>query len=86
MLTISHQDAKPSSVPQPIGLSDDELRVELYRLVERVGSQARAAQQLGVSFQFVSEVLRGNRRVSEGMALQLGFEPIRYTAWRKVAA
>jgi len=83
---LSHQDAAASSASPRTAWSDDDLRVELYNFVERVGTQVAAAERLGVGPTFISEVLRGNRKVSEGIAQKLGFEAVRYVTWRRVAA
>jgi plasmid maintenance system antidote protein VapI len=62
-----------SSQSNPPAYADDDLLAELEGLISQ-GSQAQAARALGVSQQFVCDVVRRRRPITRGLALKLGYE------------
>ena len=57
-------------------LDDGDLLVMLIGLVDEAGSQKEAARQLGISPQFLGDVLKGRRKLSRKILDALGYEMI----------
>jgi len=58
------------------GMADTTSIKALAALVARVGSQRGAAEVLGVSASFVSDMLRNKRRFSERILRKLGLQRV----------
>lgn len=54
-------------------MDDTKVIAKLQTLVEVLGSQKVAAISLGISTQYLNDLLRGRRNVSEEIASKLGF-------------
>jgi Helix-turn-helix len=61
----------------------EQLIAKLKQLVEKAGSQAALAKELGVSPSYLSDVLNGLRQPGISLLAPLGLESI--TEYRKVA-
>ena len=48
----------------------------LRRLIRELGSQKAAAEKLGFTPQFINDVLRGRREMTEALASKLGYKRI----------
>ena len=53
--------------------NDEKVLIKFRAYVNMCGSQKEAAHRLGVSAQYISDLLRGRRRVSESIANKFGF-------------
>lgn len=53
--------------------SDDDMRFELQVFIRRHGNQLKAAKRLGISPQYISDILSHRRQVSAQLADKLGF-------------
>lgn len=50
-----------------------EVIIELHRKVAAVGSQKKAAKELGISTSYLCDLLAGRRELTVGLAKALGF-------------
>jgi plasmid maintenance system antidote protein VapI len=55
---------------------------DLLRLSDRLGSRKQAAITLGISPQYLSDILAERRGVSDNLAAKVGWQ--RNTTWRKL--
>jgi DNA-binding transcriptional regulator YdaS (Cro superfamily) len=53
--------------------NDEKVLVKLRAYVKMCGSQKEAAHRLGLSAQYISDLLKGRRMVSESIANKFGF-------------
>jgi hypothetical protein len=53
-----------------------DMRGELTRLVEQLGNQKKTAARLGISKQYLGDVLIGRRPVSSPLAARLGYQKV----------
>jgi DNA-binding transcriptional regulator YdaS (Cro superfamily) len=53
--------------------NDEKVLVKLRAYVKMCGSQKEAAHRLGLSAQYISDLMKGRRRVSESIANKFGF-------------
>lgn len=58
-----------------------DIVVKVIKTKAAMSSQSEVAKELGVSPQYLSDILREKRSVSEAVAAKLGFERV----WRKVS-
>lgn len=56
--------------------TEAEVREELRRRVQKVETQKEAATVLGVSAQYLNDVLRGRREIAATLAQALGYQRI----------
>jgi DNA-binding transcriptional regulator YdaS (Cro superfamily) len=67
----------------PNGLAPNDIRAVLIAAVKKQGTAKAVATQLGISAQYLSDIITGHREVSDPVARKLGyrrvvtFEPIR---------
>lgn len=54
----------------------DEARELLSQMVDEKGSQSAVAKWLGVSDAYLSDILNGNRGVSDDIARKLGYRKV----------
>lgn len=55
-------------------LTAEQFMHMLKHSVDYIGSQAETARRMGISPQYLSDILRGNREPSESVAKLLGYE------------
>lgn len=60
----------------------NDLTKYLMRLVKDAGSQSKAAKRIGITRQFLGEIIRGKKSVSERFAKKLGFR--KKIVWEKI--
>lgn len=60
----------------------NDLTKYLMRLVKDSGSQSKAAKRIGITRQFLGEIIRGKKSVSESFAKKLGFR--KKIVWEKI--
>jgi hypothetical protein len=65
----------PSDSVEMVLLTNDEAMEEFRLWVRSCGTQKAAAEALGVTPQYISDILAGRRTLSEPMAAKLGLEP-----------
>jgi len=65
-----------------MSLTDDQLRAILRCQVDATGSIAEWSRLHGFTRSFVSDVLAGNRGISERLGRLLGYEKVQ--SWRKL--
>lgn len=65
------------------GLSESEMREELRRQCDAVGSIAAWARGHGLSSQFLNDVLHERRGVTEALADAMGYEKAPATYFKK---
>ncbi len=53
-----------------------ELLSRIREIVTRLGRQDMAAEHLGISPQYLSDVLHGRREISKNLAERLGYERV----------
>lgn len=54
-----------------------EKALELLRLlVKKYNSQSEAAQEIGITQQYLSDILNGNRQISDTVAQKLGYHRV----------
>lgn len=58
-----------------------DMLMELLKFVNKHATQKEAAKALGISAQYLADVLRGRRAVTDKLAKKLGFT--RETRWRR---
>lgn len=63
-------------------LSVTEMRAELRKAIDAIGSQRRFAELYGYSPSLISECLRGQRAIADDLAAILGYE--RVTVYRRI--
>ena len=51
-----------------------EVMDDLMRAVEKAGSQTALAREWGVSLQYLNDVIRGNRNISDRILDNLGYK------------
>lgn len=67
-------------------LTHGELLVKLRAYVQKKGSQKAAAEELGVSPQYLTDVLKSRRDISLSLGRKLGFEKVDvFFPWRTEA-
>jgi len=49
---------------------------QLNKLLEELGTQKAVAEKLGFSEQYIGEIFRGTRDISEPLAQKLGFKKV----------
>jgi plasmid maintenance system antidote protein VapI len=62
-------------------MRNDQIKQEdalelINQLVKRKGTQAAAAEELGVSPAHISDIIRGNRGISDEIAQRLGYRRV----------
>lgn len=66
--------------------TDDDLREVLKADIERAGTQCKWAREHDFSRQYVNDLLRGRRDVSEPVAAALGYKKIKAVWYAPTAA
>jgi transcriptional regulator with XRE-family HTH domain len=61
--------------------TEDRILKAIHDAIREAGSQNKFAELCGVSGQYISEIMRGHRRVGPRVLRQLGYE--RYELYRK---
>jgi plasmid maintenance system antidote protein VapI len=57
-------------------ITEDEIKGIIEEMVKKWGSQRKVADQLEISAAFLSDILNGNRPVSNQVAQRLGYQRV----------
>ena len=58
---------------QRVGINQDELIILLHQRIAKAGGIAPLAREFGVSYQYLSDVIRHQRRIGEKILRGLGY-------------
>jgi plasmid maintenance system antidote protein VapI len=57
-------------------VTQDELKGTIEQMVKQWGSQRKVADHLGISAAFLSDIINGNRPISNKVAQKLGYSKV----------
>ena len=67
---------RDSTMDETQMIAEGELRRELEAAIEKAGSQRAFAKKLGFSEQFICDVMKGRREISDNLASALGYRRV----------